>query len=49
MVDWKPYTGRYPKDDAQWNTEFEKYKQCSEYKNRASEFTLENFKPIYKI
>ena len=28
MVDWKPYTKKYPSNENEWNEEFDKYKKC---------------------
>lgn len=27
MADWSPYTKRYPRNDEEWNVEFDKYKK----------------------
>jgi cytochrome c oxidase assembly protein subunit 15 len=49
MADWKPYTKKYPRNDEEWNVEFDKYKECIEYKTVNKHITLEGFKPIYRV
>lgn len=48
MVEWKPVTGFIPPlTDAQWQVEFDKYKQFPEFKLVHFHFELSDFKRIY--
>ncbi|KAJ2676527.1 Cytochrome c oxidase assembly protein cox15 [Coemansia sp. RSA 1285] len=48
IVEWAPITGaRLPTSDAQWESEFEKYKQFPEYQKVHIGITLDDFKRIY--
>lgn len=48
MVEWKPVTGVIPPlSEAQWQAEFEKYKQFPEFKLVHFHFELSDFKRIY--
>ncbi len=48
MVDWKPVTGIIPPlNEAEWNAEFEKYKQFPEYQKKHINLDLEGFKSIF--
>lgn len=48
ITEWKVITGAIPPlNDAQWNIEFEKYKQIPQYKSVNAHFTLSDFKFIY--
>lgn len=47
MVDWHPFNEFPPKGDAQWQQEFDKYKQYPEFKLRNSEITVQDFKWIW--
>ena len=49
MADWSPYTKRYPRTEADWNEEFDKYKKCIEFQTVNKNITLEGFKPIYNV
>lgn len=40
MADWSPYTKRYPRNEEEWNVEFDKYKKCIEYQTVNREMTL---------
>jgi len=46
MTDWKPLGGLPPMTLAEWQAEFERYKQFPEFQQRSS-MTLEEFKFIY--
>ncbi|TMW64186.1 hypothetical protein Poli38472_012808 [Pythium oligandrum] len=46
MVEWKPHGGLPPMNQAEWEAEFEKYKQFPEYQQRKG-MTLSEFKGIY--
>ena len=47
MVDWKPITGVIPPlNEADWQTEFDAYKQFPEFQKLNYDFTLEDFKSI---
>lgn len=47
MVDWHPFNEFPPKDESQWEREFEKYKQYPEFKMRNSEISIQDFKWIW--
>ncbi|KAJ1851802.1 Cytochrome c oxidase assembly protein cox15, partial [Coemansia sp. RSA 2703] len=48
IVEWAPITGaKLPTSDAQWESEFEKYKQFPEYHKVHIGITLDDFKKIY--
>lgn len=47
MVDWHPFNEFPPKDQSQWEQEFEKYQQFPEFKVRNSEITMQDFKWIW--
>lgn len=48
MVTWKPVTGFLPpSSDAEWLSEFERYKTSPEYIKRNYDFTLDEFKSIF--
>ncbi len=48
ITEWRPITGALPPLNAEdWNAEFEKYKQISEFTLQNSQMTLEGFKLIY--
>lgn len=49
IVDWSPYTKKYPKTVEQWNVEFDKYKDSVEYKTVNNRMTVEQFKRIYTV
>lgn len=48
ITEWKVVTGAIPPlNEAQWLTEFEKYKQIPQYQQMNAHFTLEDFKFIF--
>ncbi|KAF2434229.1 electron transfer protein 1, mitochondrial precursor [Tothia fuscella] len=48
ITEWKPVTGsRPPMNEADWTSEFEKYRASPEFKLLNSRMTLEEFKQIY--
>merc|ERR1719491_218258 len=49
MVDWRPQGRGWPQDTAEWECEFEKYKQFPEYQrmHKGTGMTLSDFKNIY--
>jgi len=47
MVDWHPFNELPPRNQLQWEHEFEKYKQYPEFKLRNSEISLQDFKWIW--
>jgi cytochrome c oxidase assembly protein subunit 15 len=48
IVDWRPVTGILPPlGEAQWETEFSKYKTSPEFQYLNSEFSLSDFKSIF--
>ncbi len=47
MVEWSPTGSLPPLNEADWNVEFDKYKQSPEYKLINAHFTLDDFKSIY--
>ncbi|MEX6689260.1 COX15/CtaA family protein [Danxiaibacter flavus] len=48
ITEWKPITGALPPlNDAQWQLEFDKYKNTSQFKYVHSGFTLSDFKFIF--
>jgi len=47
MVDWGLLQIKAPSNQAEWEAEFEKYKQFPEYKKLNSKMTVEEFKRIY--
>jgi heme a synthase len=50
IVEWKPIAGAIPPlNEAQWQTEFEKYRQTPEYRQINRGMTLAGFKSIYWV
>lgn len=49
MADWSPYTKRYPRNDEEWEVEFEKYRKTIEFQTVNKNITLDGFKPIYWV
>ncbi|KAM9899963.1 hypothetical protein OXX79_005421, partial [Metschnikowia pulcherrima] len=50
ITEWKPVTGAIPPlNDAEWQEEFEKYKESPEFKQLNSHITLEEFKFIFSM
>lgn len=47
MVEWSPTGALPPMNDAEWNIQFEKYKQSPEYKQINNYFSLDDFKNIF--
>lgn len=49
MVDWRPQGRSYPRSTAEWEIEFDKYKQFPEYQrmHAGTGMTLDDFKGIY--
>ena len=49
MVDWRPQGRGWPQDTAEWECEFEKYKQFPEYQrmHKGTGMSLADFKNIY--
>ena len=47
MTTWKPLSIHYPTNDAQWQEEFEAYKDFPEYHRHNQNMSLESFKSIY--
>lgn len=47
MVDWHPFNEFPPKNQLQWEQEFDKYKQFPEFKLRNSEISMTDFKWIW--
>lgn len=47
MVDWHPFNEFPPKGQAQWEHEFEKYKQFPEFQIRNSDISMQDFKWIW--
>lgn len=47
MVDWHPFNEFPPKNEEQWNREFQKYQQYPEFKLRNSEISIQDFKWIW--
>lgn len=49
MVTWKPIQNTYPKNEAEWQKEFENYKQFPEYQIANKDMNLAGFKRIFFI
>lgn len=50
ITEWKPVTGAIPPlNDAEWQQEFDKYKESPEFKQLNSHITLEEFKFIFSM
>lgn len=49
MVDWKLFGRPPPKNEEEWNIEFEKYKESPEFKYKNSNITMEDFKFIWAM
>ena len=49
MVDWHPFKEIPPRTLAEWESEFEKYKQFPEWKLKNRDITLEQFKFIWHM
>ena len=49
MTDWRPHGKRWPRDEAEWNTEFDRYKDFPEYQrlHKGTGFSLDDFKGIF--
>lgn len=48
ITEWKPITGTLPPmNEADWQTEFDKYKNTSQFQYIHSDFTLHDFKKIF--
>lgn len=47
MVDWHPFNEIPPRDQSQWEQEFQKYQLFPEFKLRNSEISLQDFKWIW--
>ena len=47
MVDWKLFGRKPPTTLAEWEIEFDKYKQSPEFKYKHTDITLEDFKFIW--
>ena len=49
MVDWRPQGRGWPQDTAEWECEFDKYKQFPEYQrmHKGTGMSLDDFKNIY--
>jgi len=47
MTEWKPLSIKPPMSDAEWEEEFEKYKQFPEFYKLNPDMTMAKFKPIY--
>jgi len=47
MTEWKLTNIRYPWTDAEWEEEFDKYKQFPEFYKLHPDMTIDKFKPIY--
>jgi cytochrome c oxidase assembly protein subunit 15 len=47
MVEWSPTGSLPPMNEAQWNIQFEKYKQSPEYILLNTDYTLDDFKSIF--
>lgn len=49
IVDWSPYTKKYPSKPEEWDVEFDKYKNSVEYKTVNNRMSVEQFKRIYTV
>lgn len=49
MVDWRPHSISRPKDEGEWEVEFERYKTFPEFSNSTPDMTLQEFRDIYNI
>jgi cytochrome c oxidase assembly protein subunit 15 len=49
IVDWSPYTKKYPRSLQEWDVEFEKYKHSVEYKTVNNRMGVDEFKRIYTV
>lgn len=49
IVDWSPYTKKYPRGPAEWDVEFDKYKGSVEYKTVNNRMSVDDFKKIYTV
>jgi len=48
ITEWKPVTGALPPlNDAEWQTEFSKYRMTDQFKYVHSDFTMQDFKYIF--
>jgi len=49
MTDWRPQGKRWPRNSAEWEEEFDRYKQFPEYQRlyKGSGFSLDDFKNIF--
>ena len=49
MTDWRPHGKRWPRNAAEWDAEFDRWKQFPEYQRlyKGSGFALEDFKQIF--
>jgi heme a synthase len=48
ITEWKPVAGALPPlSDSEWQTEFEKYQQIPEYRERNADMTLADYKAIF--
>ena len=51
MTDWRPQGKRWPRNDAEWEAEFDRWKQFPEYqrlyKGSSIPFSMEDFKGIF--
>ena len=49
MTDWRPQGKRWPRDAAEWEAEFSRYKEFPEYQRlyKGSDFGLDDFKNIF--
>lgn len=47
MVTWRPQGSLPPLNDAEWEAEFDKYKQYPEYAARGSDLSMSQFKYIF--
>jgi cytochrome c oxidase assembly protein subunit 15 len=46
MTEWKPLDVRYPRDEREWEREFEAYRRFPEYRENKG-MSMESFKEIY--
>lgn len=49
IVDWSPYTKKYPRSAADWEVEFGKYKNSVEYQTVNNRMSVDEFKSIYTV
>lgn len=47
MVEWKPLTVLPPLTEAQWQSDFDKYRQSPEYRHRTTGMSLSDYKGIF--